>query len=706
MATLAASDINIQVTSDATALGGSPTVTWTLPSPIAGAAAVRGYYQIGAYRSTDRTPGAPLNQAAPPPFDYIPVAATGYPNLVYGAVPDPILVGPLPASFTFTGAFPSTRALPNGSYIIWLHVIARHVDSNEDVLQEDSGVATATITITTSTAAEPLRIRRTHTGSRPALDPPTIITPTAGSTVTGGAVGATFRVPQGVSPSHFMLAVYRFEDYDQDTREGLRNPVVASGLTEGRAEAERVSSLPFDYDEATRTWTANFGTTPGLPDLVPNSTGEGWVLVIRYAWEAAAHILSYDPRTGLVRERHVFLTSQSAFRVFKVTGSTDYTGPPPDPYVYVPSVGPGVTWPQASVRAEVSENLRLRWIYGHRRGIGQRSVQIRRDLAGASNAGTRYLALTRNTAGRLVPSWVTALDTSSAATTDIVGRDFTHTLLAGTDAARGWGGLAWGVHTFSVRATSDSGEVSAFSRPLVVDVYRRLSILTLTATVTSGFVVVAWTHDGATGNTRQARYRVQLFNPTTRKFITGTTDGQSTDHARALLGAALTWTADRSANSLGPPPNGTWQVVLTLWDIDGNEVQRAVNVQVANTAPADDMVSIAPRVYDHNHLIVNDPATGMPAVTGLHPGAYVGVGITFTSTAGLWGVRLERREFSRSDGLDADDEPRQVAELPLGTATALGRFSDDEADHGVEYQYRAIAVAVNGAETTGDWTPA
>ena len=691
------------------AANGSPTVSWMLPDDPDGNARTTCWYQVGAYREGDQDPNASLSQAAPPPFRFVPVAATGWPALAYGAVPDPILVGPLPPSFTFTGSRPSNGILPNGTYIIWLHVIVRDFNDANEVINEDSGVAfMRNVRVTSSVGEARPRIIRAagRHGARVSPDPPIIVTPVAAvppTTVQGSQLGAAIRVPDGVVPSHFQVAVYRGEDYDIGLRRANRSPIARSvNIGSTRASAEKVPSYEFPYDRTTETWTLNFGTgeVPELAPGIPNSPpGKDWVLVVRYSWEDAGIITDYNPRTGLVREEHIHLTSHSAYRFFRVTGSFPWDGVIPDDYIYVPTVGPGIQWDTGTLRGEVGSSLRLDWHYQHRRGIGQRYVQIRRDLAGASNAGTRYL----KRVGRVL-SWVTALDTTADATTDLV-QDADHIVLPpGTAVGTGWGGLTWGVHSFTIRAVSGDGEISPWSLPLLVSVYRQLSITSLSVpNVTNGFITATWAHDGATGNNRQTRYRVQVFDDRGR-FVTGTSDRPSDpSHARALPGDALTWTANRAAGSLGPVKNGTYNVVVTLWDIGGNETQRSASVTVTNTAPPSAATTITPRIYDHQHRIVNDPATGMPATSGLHPGEYVGVG--FGTVTGLWGVRLERVEFSRRDGRLRDDEPQQIGLLPLGTATALERFNDYEVDDGVEYNYRATAISLQGAETVGSWTP-
>ena len=109
-----------------------------------------------------------------------------------------------------------------------------------------------------------------------------------------------------------------------------------------------------------------------------------------------------------------------------------------------------------------------------------------------------------------------------------------------------------------------------------MDVYRRLTITALTVAVTGGFIVATWTHDGATGNNAQARYRVQIFernaDGSNGRFVSGTSDRPETrDHARAVQGDNLSFTANRTAPSLGPVDNGDYNVVVTLWDKYGTQ---------------------------------------------------------------------------------------------------------------------------------------
>ena len=692
----------LRVTGEA---GGAPTIGWNVPADHPQSLA-----QIGAYRVGDRS-DAPLTQAAPPPFDYAPVAATGFPNLSYGVVRDPVAAefrGATP-SFTFSGAYPSTGRIPNGTYIIWVHAQAYVRDEDETLIRIDNGVATATIQVTSSPVTEPPRVPRVGLGARTAADPATIITPAVGAPAVGGQVGATFSIPPFISPTFFQVAVYRREDYDTDLLRSERAPVARSdnpdtqpraGNPDTAAERIPVEALP----ESTmvggvEVWTLNFGaTSPNealgtLTGPVPN--GE-YALVVKYAFEEAGEIIRYDPDRGVIRGPHKFLTSQPAYRIFEVQGSTEPEDVP-DPFIYRPTLRPVVVFPRDAINAEVSEPLRLIWHYRHARGIDQESVEIRRVLSGGTNAGTRYLALSGNNLA--TQRWVTALDTTNDTTTiraRVGGTDLVKgiDLVAGAAADRAWGGLAWGQHNFSVRATSGDGEITEWSDPVRVNVYRRLSILTLTPALdASGFVAVDWTHDGATGNNRQARYRVRLLQD--GRFVTGTTDGLADDHARALRGSDLTWTANRSDNSLGPVPNGTYDVEVTIWDPFGNETQDITPVTVNNTLPT--AVAVTPRVYDLDGVL-------QPGTSGLIAGDYVGVAFGAIPT-GLHEVRLERREFSRRDGRTLRDEPITRAVLPLGTATSLARFNDLEVSDGVQYEYRAVAASLSGAERPGDWTP-
>ena len=75
-------------------------------------------------------------------------------------VPDPQLILTTTQSFTFDGSYPSTRALPNGTYIIWVHIIEDVLNDNNEITARNNGVATARIVVTGSTAQEPDRLLR------------------------------------------------------------------------------------------------------------------------------------------------------------------------------------------------------------------------------------------------------------------------------------------------------------------------------------------------------------------------------------------------------------------------------------------------------------------------------------------------------------------------------------------------------------------
>ena len=675
--------ISITAPAAGATVGAAPTVTWTLPAGV-----TRCKFQIGAYRTGDRTSGAPLTQAAPPPFDYHPVAASGYPNLAYGVTPDPVLIEG-PPSFTFSGGNLSTGALPNGSYIIWLHVVVETLNDNNEVTQVDNGVATVSVTVAGSTIQEPRRIPRDE-NTPPG--PPTILAPTEGQALTSGAVAVQVQVPPGISPSEFKAAVYRFEDFYGD----VRNPVVFTDRDEpgrgttGGAEWVPATEFPLQLVSGRATWTLTFGASSVLPTEIPNSPTGGWVMAVRYNWEETARILSFNPRTGFTRVKHRFRASQAAIRHFDVSGSTDDYDIP-DLYEYTPTARPSVTWPRRRTRGDQSLPFDLRWQYHNRRGVAQRSVNVRRRLTGGTNAGTRYLA--RSTAG--VFSWVTALATDG--TTDIALRSELLQLQPNAAVGTGWGRVPWGTHNFAVRPTSQAGVLGDWSDDLQVDVYRKLTITSINATVVGGYIQVRWAHDGSSGNNRQARYRIQVFDSTTNAFVTGTSDRPATpDHARAVPGDLTSFTFNRTQQySLGPVRNGTYRVVLTLWGAYGDESeQNSDSVTVNNTAPT--APAITPRVYDHNDQV-------QPGTTGLIPGEYVG--IAFGAVTGLHAVRLERRDFSRTDGRELQDDPQQVALLPLGEATSLDRFNDYLVDDGTEYEYRPVAIAPTGAETEGGWVP-
>ena len=273
---------------------------------------------------------------------------------------------------------------------------------------------------------------------------------------------------------------------------------------------------------------------------------------------------------------------------------------------------------------------------------------MRRVLSGGTNVGTRYLARS----SQEVYSWVTALDTTNN-TTDIPIRSEHLRLAAGTAIGTGWGQIAWGTHQFAVRPTSESGAQGDWSDNLTVDVYRRLTISTLTVAVTGGFIVATWTHDGATGNNAQARYRVQIFernaDGSNGRFVSGTSDraGDPRPRPRRSGRQPLFRSQPHRTQSLGPVKNGDYNVVVTLWDKYGTQsTPRADDITVANTAPA--MVAVTPRVYDHEDMV-------QPGTSGLIEGEYIGVGFG-TVTGPPFSVRLERRDFSRTDGRQLEDE--------------------------------------------------
>ena len=196
-----------------------------------------------------------------------------------------------------------------------------------------------------------------------------------------------------------------------------------------------------------------------------------------------------------------------------------------------------------------------------------------------------------------------------------------------------------------------------------------------------------------------------------RRLVSGTSERpedqfQPAIPARAILDpAASTFDFSRALPSKGPLPNGTYQIVLTIWDKYGNQApQSSVNVTVNNPAPA--KVSATPHVYDWEDQVQVDPATNMPYTEGLIPGEHIG--ITFGAlTTSIYELILQRREFSRLDGGEVDDNPIVIAQLPrgVGTRTALPRFNDETIRSGVQYEYRAVSVHNNGAIQNGDWAP-
>ena len=162
---------NIPVTITAPAagatVGGSPTVDLDFTAgyhPVAGS---------GRGVSGGRPVRCGLSQAAPPPFDYIPLAASGNPIFPFGVVPDPEPVRRSVQSFTFDGAWPSNGAIPNGPVIIWLHIISETLNDEGEVISRDNGVATVRVNVANSLAAEPRRLRRNREDG--VLPPPPII---------------------------------------------------------------------------------------------------------------------------------------------------------------------------------------------------------------------------------------------------------------------------------------------------------------------------------------------------------------------------------------------------------------------------------------------------------------------------------------------------------------------------------------------------
>ena len=682
-------------TAGATVVSGSPTVTWTVEDED-GNTLDQTFFQCGAYRVEDRTRGAPLNQAAPPPFDYMPVAASGYPNLPYGVVPNPIEIRQSAKQFTFSGAYPSTGALPEDEYYVWLHVIVQETDPNDPlrVISRESGVATVRFEVGPNTIASVPRLR-VQDGFP--LPPPTILSPTANQawdalSTADGPVQVGLQFPDGIVPSEVKVAGYRRTDWNFDTNQGEALPLVYTDRAPYEAptprSAEWIDIAPFEQDPVNnrRTWTLTFDGSEGVAAF-PNGR---WVVAVRYNSEVTARVTEFDPANGFTREAHRYDASQAAWVAFGVSNSFDNTIIP-DRVVSTPTARPAITWPRNRIANEVGSPLHLMWHYANRRGVGQKSVNVRRILAGGTNAGTRYLS--RSTAG--VYTWVTALATDG--TTDIPIRSEELALAFGGGVTDSWGGLTWGTHSFAVRPTSDAGVVGDWSSELTVDVYRRLTLQTFTASVNAdGFIACRWTHNGSTGNNRQARYRIQVFD-SDGNIVSGTSDRRedqyNTRWPRAVIGNQGAFVLNRTLPSKGPVANGTYNVVLTIWDRYGNQApQREQSVTVNNTAPP--TVVVVPRVYDHNDVL-------QPGTSGLIEGMYVGIGMTGVTTA-IHEVRLERRQFSNLY-FPLDDVEEVIATLPRGTASSLPRWNDETVIDGVEYSYRAVSVAANGAETEGAW---
>ena len=598
-------DVTITAPTAGSAQTSAPTITWTLPSGI-----TQSLYQIGAYRASDRTTGAPLGQVAPPPFDYHPVAASGYPNLPYGVFPDPLPIRSAVQQFTFDGSYPSTGALPTGTYIVWLHIISETYEDR--VLQSvDNGVATVRFTVPTSLVAQPRRIRRTDRGGEEP-PPPTIISPTPGQEWdqdTDGDFAVSFQVPTGISPDEVKIAIYDANYFDPETLIPTepRFPIVYTDRAPFDAPTPRSAEwvdLTLLSDKTTvsgrDTWTVTFDGTDGTAQ-VPNGS---WVMAIRYNTELTGRILSYDTRTGFVRAAHRYHASQSAVRAFTMENSFD-TNIVPDPYTYLPATAPEVTWERNRIFNAVGSELELNWQYHNRRGVGQRSVQVRRVLSGGTNAGTRYLS--RSSTGAY--TWVTALDTSANPTTDIPIRSSLLVLDHGTAVGTAWGGLTWGTHSFAVRPTSQAGVQGDWSTTLIVDVYRALTLTAVTPVVqTNGFLRVSWTTDVTGSNNRQGRFRVQAFR--NRQLISGTSERpedqfQPTIPARAIIGSDSFFDFNRALPSKGPLPNGTYTITVTIWDKYGNQSQLSANITITNTLPA--KVAATPHVYDWEGQVQKRP---------------------------------------------------------------------------------------------------
>ena len=362
-------DVTITAPAAGSTQTSAPTITWTLPAGI-----TQSLYQIGAYRASDRTSGAPLGQVAPPPFDYQPVAASGYPNIPYGVIPDPRPIRSALQQFTFDGSYPSTGALPNGTYIVWLHVISETYEDR--ALQSvDNGVATVRFTVANSLVAQPRRIRRSDRGGEEP-PPPTILSPTAeqewdADAAADGPVAVRFQVPTGISPDEVKIAIYDANYFDPETLVPTerRFPVVYTDRAPYDAptprSAEWIDLAPFGPLRGVTppTWQVTFNGADGTAE-VPNGD---WVLAIRYNTELTGRILSYDTRTGFVRAAHRYHASQSAVRAFSVENSFDSTIVP-DPYTYVPSTVPEVTWERNRIAADVGAGLSLKWFYHNRRG--------------------------------------------------------------------------------------------------------------------------------------------------------------------------------------------------------------------------------------------------------------------------------------------------------------------------------------------------
>ena len=212
-----------------------------------------------------------------------------------------------------------------------------------------------------------------------------------------------------------------------------------------------------------------------------------------------------------------------------------------------------------------------------------------------------------------------------------------------------------------------------------------------------------------------------------------------------------------SAETTGLLPNGNYTLRLRVIDIYGNQVgpvshdfsvsrPGGTTTPVTTTLPpGSDAQTIAvvpvPRVYTEDGTLTTTANTGLASVTtGLIPGQSIGLSVNVVGTVptrddlrdviGSEGeivniLVIERREFSRTSGLDVDRTPRLVSgrifiNQIAGSAGAYyptfqvlnddggvdAIFFDYLLESGVEYQYRCVWINKYSNRTYSTWVPA
>ena len=680
------------------------TATWTLP---AGKRSDLTY--LGVYRQTDRNRAIALDSAVPP-FAYYPVVATGFPSLPYGIVPSPLGLPGLAGTFIANGQYPATGILPNGDYTLWLLVLHQDRNTAGEITNTDYGIATQDFSVTGSAAVEPARIPLDSAAGEP--PPPTIVSPAEGSTVdlTPTNPGddpkhlfVEFSTPPELEPQSAKIAIYREENLDR-TADSQETPVVYSdrapyGEPGTRGGAEWVLIEQFER-RPNGNYRMTFDGEPGSSGDVP--TGN-WFVAVRYTSLATGRLREFDPLTGEFRRSSTrYHASQPAEGRFSVTGGIEDTAETRLVNV-VPSTRPYITWPRPVIEAEVNTALRLAWQYHNRRGVGQKSVQIRRVLSGGANAGTRYLS--RNAQGVL--SWVTAL---SSPATDIPITTTEIELVHGTSPNLAWGGLTWGTHQFDVRPTTQNDVQGAWSTKQRVIVYRRLTLTGMSIGNPNGWLQVSWTHDGDSGNNQQRAFKIAVYADDALEgdFPIYRTSPDPDDRfrrgpARWVQGDntlfVFSTSEDRASDIVR---NGNYIVRMKIRDrreLESNTLQRPQTGSHTVNNPGPPAATIVPRVYN----IRGEVQSGS---SGLIPGAWIGIGTTLGSGGvAAASARLERRETSRSGGREINDEPIVIADLPLASGAAIAEWPDQTVLAGAEYEYRAVTESRVGGETFGAWTP-